>query len=107
MTLDPTTRQQIAQRIRIAQPLVNDVLLFGSQARGDARQDSDVDLLIVVPDEVDRRACGRQLQLALDGLGLGFDLVVLSETEFAALRASHGQLQRTVLREARDLLEAA
>lgn len=31
------------------------VLLYGSQARGDARQDSDVDLLILLPDNDDRQ----------------------------------------------------
>lgn len=31
------------------------VILFGSQARGDATPDSDVDFLVVMPDGIDRR----------------------------------------------------
>lgn len=37
------------------------VILFGSQARGDAGPDSDVDLLVVFDDKVDRR--GRQVEI--------------------------------------------
>ena len=48
------TRTRIDGHIRSAIPAVQDVLLFGSQARGDALPDSDVDLLIVVPEELHR-----------------------------------------------------
>jgi predicted nucleotidyltransferase len=38
---------------RIAEALEPEkIILFGSRARGDAREDSDADLLIVVPDGI-------------------------------------------------------
>jgi predicted nucleotidyltransferase len=41
----------VARIIRDAAPL--DIWLFGSRARGEARADSDLDLLAVLPDDAD------------------------------------------------------
>ena len=55
------------------------VILFGSQARGDAHEDSDIDLLIIVPDEIE----GTRHELGCRGLEkiwhlppIGIDLIV-------------------------------
>jgi predicted nucleotidyltransferase len=63
------------------QPL--QIWLFGSRARGDARDDSDWDLVVVVPntanpDVFDPRAPGRLLR---EG-GWGADIVVMAEADF-------------------------
>lgn len=54
------------------------IVLFGSRARGTARDDSDYDLVVVV----DRIHAGRQTQSsverALDGLPISMDVVVAS-----------------------------
>ncbi|AWN54201.1 nucleotidyltransferase domain-containing protein [Methylobacterium sp. 17Sr1-1] len=44
-------RPLVSRIIRHADPLV--IWLFGSRARGEARADSDWDLLVVLPDDVD------------------------------------------------------
>ncbi|MFZ4580947.1 MAG: nucleotidyltransferase domain-containing protein [Myxococcota bacterium] len=53
------------------------VVLFGSRARGDARPDSDLDLLVIVPDDVDPRLAGHAGYMALGAHKLAVDLVVL------------------------------
>ncbi|AFV76826.1 putative nucleotidyltransferase [Thermus oshimai JL-2] len=54
------------------------VILFGSRARGNARPESDYDLLVVVPEGVDKVAALRKVYLALASLQKGFavDVVV-------------------------------
>jgi len=47
--------QKMVERI-VAQFRPEKVILFGSQARGDAGPDSDVDLLVVMPVQGSKRA---------------------------------------------------
>ena len=76
------------------------IWLFGSQARGDAGQDSDFDLLLVVPDDADRQH--RKSELAyrvLRSLGRAFDVTVWRRTAFQEQSRSVTSLPATILRE--------
>jgi predicted nucleotidyltransferase len=97
----------VVERTRAIWPNVERVLLFGSRARGDARPDSDYDLLIVAPDLPTDTARTARLRLALRGLGASFDLMALTPAEFAALQASSAWQARELLATARDVLHAA
>jgi predicted nucleotidyltransferase len=46
MTIEEITERLRANRAQLDQYGVGEVLVFGSQARGDARVDSDVDLIV-------------------------------------------------------------
>jgi predicted nucleotidyltransferase len=59
------------------------IYLFGSQARGDANADSDVDLLIVEPSKLRRRHRGGDVASALTGFAAGFDLLFYTPEELA------------------------
>ena len=69
---------EAARRITAAAPGAR-VILFGSQARGEAGPDSDVDLLVVEPSVDDRFAEIVRLQRVLAPLRLPADVVVVSE----------------------------
>lgn len=61
------------------------IVLFGSQARGDARPDSDIDLLVVMPDGTHRRRAGQAMYEVLRtvrGRNRGVDIVVTTDSEF-------------------------
>jgi predicted nucleotidyltransferase len=73
------------------------VILFGSRARGDAHAESDVDLLVVMPDSWAgrrRRAAAVGILGALRDLPVAKDVVVTTPEEIAR----RGNLVGTVLR---------
>ncbi len=64
--LGPNVRSSIEQLVSLASPDL--IYLFGSRARGEFEPDSDLDLLIVVPDPVGhRRQRQSELRHALVG----------------------------------------
>ncbi|MCX5649840.1 MAG: reverse transcriptase domain-containing protein [Planctomycetota bacterium] len=80
------------------------VYLFGSEARGDAGEDSDIDLAVIVPDDaLPERASPRAAAEALWGLDRGADVVVFRESEFAARCSVVASLPWTIRREGRLL----
>jgi len=58
------------------------VILFGSYARGDAGDDSDLDLLIVEPCVTNRRDEMVRLRRLLRPFRVPVDVIVVSEAEF-------------------------
>lgn len=58
------------------------IILFGSYARGDAGEDSDVDIMVVEPDIPDPTSEYRRVREAIGSLGVGVDLLLYTEAEF-------------------------
>lgn len=83
------------------------VVLFGSHARGDARPDSDLDLLVVLPGTNRPRQESVVLSEALSGLGFPVDLVVVSTEDLARFRDSLGLVYRPALQEGVVIYERA
>jgi predicted nucleotidyltransferase len=97
---------EMAERIVLGfQPLR--VILFGSQARGDAGPESDVDLLVVLPDGSDRRASVVAILRILDDLPVCKDVVVTTPEEIARRGSLVGTVLRPALHEGRVLYERA
>lgn len=81
------------------------IILFGSHARGEAGTDSDVDLLVVVPLNRDRRTIRLGIRRALSGIGLPKDVVVVSPQEMDRYRECPGTIIRAALGEGKILYE--
>jgi uncharacterized protein len=82
------------------------IILFGSRARGDAREDSDVDLLIIEGEVRDRVAEMVRLTRVLKGLVLPVELVVISEAMFDDWADTPGTLYYEAKREGEVLYES-
>jgi len=81
------------------------VILFGSRARGDARLDSDIDLLVVADDPRPRslRACA--LYGALSDILVPMDILVYSPGEVKEWRNVLQAFVTTAVREGKILYE--
>lgn len=79
------------------------VVLFGSHARGDAREDSDIDFLVIEPKVIARRAETMRLRDVLRPLRLPVDVVVTSRDVYDKWAATPGTLYYEVFREGKVL----
>ena len=52
------------------------IILFGSQARGEARTDSDIDVLVIVRDEFDYGDLIQRTSAIVSALSLEYDVVI-------------------------------
>ena len=83
------------------------VVLFGSHARGTAHEDSDVDLLVVMPDGTDRRQAAVEIRRALGDLPVAKDIIVTTPDHIARRGHVIGTVLRPALREGTVLYERA
>jgi predicted nucleotidyltransferase len=73
--LDKSIIDKIIERIlKVIVP--EKVILFGSQARGDAHPESDYDILVIVDKIEDELKTERQLYKNMFGVGAGVDIIV-------------------------------
>lgn len=57
------------------------VLLFGSAARGEMHENSDIDLLVIVPSGLHRRRTAQNIYRNMVGMGFAADIVVITEDD--------------------------
>lgn len=99
----PESVQQAAERLHAARPNAT-IILFGSRARGDARPDSDVDFMVVLPEApASTRREMVMLSDLLRPLRVWADVLVVSAQRFREAAAVPGTLHHTVAREGKVL----
>ena len=83
------------------------IILFGSGAQGEGGPDSDADLLIVMPVTGSKRQQAVQIDLALEGIPIPIDLIVVTPDEIEKDRERTGTIIREAVREGKVLYERA
>jgi predicted nucleotidyltransferase len=95
--------------VSIIVPLVHPkrIILFGSAARGEMKDHSDLDVLVVVRNGTKRnRACDR-IHLSLWGFGFPKDIVVVTEGDVALHAGNPYTFIHSALKDGKELYRAA
>ena len=96
--------QEITRRIReVSDP--EQIILFGSYARGDAGPDSDMDVLVIENGVVSPRQASTRLRRNLRGLPVGIDVIVATPEIIRRYAHSIGMICRPALDERKVLYE--
>ncbi len=82
------------------------IVLFGSAARGDMSKQSDIDLLIIVPDGIDKVKAAWTIYPLLSDLGIGVDLVFAHEQEIAQKSDDRNLIYYSALQDGREIYAA-
>jgi len=97
--------QILAELVRRIVESVNPlrIILFGSAARGRMGPDSDLDVLITMPDGVHRRQTAQKAYMSLYGLGAAKDLVVATESDIHSYSDNPSLVLYPAIREGKEI----
>lgn len=105
MLSNPKAIESLVQKIvEVVHPLR--IILFGSYSRGKAEPESDIDLLVVMPEGVHCRRTAQQLYRQIRGLGVPFDILVTTPGTLEKHKDNIGMIYRTVLKEGKEIYAA-
>ena len=104
----PPTPQAIEELVRRIVEVVHPqrIILFGSAARGDMRPDSDIDVLVVMPEGVHRRRTAQELHERLFGFLMPVDILVTTPADLEKHKDNLGLVYHRILREGREIYAA-
>ncbi len=83
------------------------IILFGSQATGRATPESDIDLLVVLPQVVSRRQAAVAMRRSLADLPIGKDIIVSTPEDIAHRGYIIGTVLHQAITEGKVLYEQA
>jgi predicted nucleotidyltransferase len=82
------------------------IILFGSAAREEMSRNSDLDLLIVMPEGTNRRRTSQRIFQALRGIGVSKDIIVVTEKDVAEHGSNPSLVLKPAIEEGRELYAA-
>jgi predicted nucleotidyltransferase len=83
------------------------VIVFGSYARGEADEGSDLDLMVVEPEVPDKASEYLKLKAAIGRIGVGVDLLLFPEEEFQRRSQVPGTAPYWAIKDGKVLHDAA
>jgi predicted nucleotidyltransferase len=105
MLNEQTLQQAVDRIVAAAQP--SRVIVFGSYGRGDATEDSDLDLMVIAPEVENKYEEMIRLNRVVGNVGTGVDLLVYSEKEYQRRSQVPGTVLYWARKEGRVLYETA
>lgn len=103
-SIDDGLMDEIVRRI-VATVHPHKIVLFGSRARGDARANSDIDLLVIADSSEPRHRRSRPLYGALRDIRVPIDIVVYTPDEVHEWSEVRQAFVTTAVREGKPLYE--
>ena len=94
---------EAGRRLSRAAPPGTRVILFGSHARGEAGEHSDLDFLVIEPELENAASESVRLRRTLRGLVLAADVIVVSQQHAGEWQDVRGSLVHAALAEGRQL----
>lgn len=106
MTVSETIFSEATRRI-VEQFHPVKVILFGSHARGEADERSDIDLIVLCESFTDRYELEARMYAAMRGIPYPVDLIVFTPEEFEVERTMVGTVACPAAREGKVVYERA
>ncbi len=102
--IDEAVIEEAGRRLLQAVPAGARVILFGSRARGEAGEHSDLDLLVIEPVVENAARESVRLRRTLRGMLVPADVIVVSEESVREWRDVYGTVINAALDEGRELV---
>jgi predicted nucleotidyltransferase len=97
MTGEPHISELIRRIVDAVHP--DEIILFGSAARGTSNAESDLDVLVIMPDGSHRRQAMNKIYKGLLGSALPVDIVVATQNDITRYGQTPGLVYRRALEE--------
>ena len=82
------------------------IILFGSASKGEFKIDSDIDVLVVMPDGVHRRRTAQLLYRKIIGVDYPFDILVSTPSDLEKHKDNVGLIYQNILKEGKEVYAA-
>ena len=101
---DDLVKEVVKRILSVVVPL--QIVLFGSAARGTMKPDSDLDLLVIVPNGRHRRKTSIEVFKALRGIGFPKDIIVVTENDVKSFGDNPSLIIKPALEEGKVIYDS-
>ncbi|MDI6809285.1 MAG: nucleotidyltransferase domain-containing protein [Candidatus Eisenbacteria bacterium] len=104
LQLESILKETVQRILSVVKP--TKVMFFGSASRGEMHENSDIDILVIVPSGTHRRKTAQKIYRNLIGLGFAVDVVVVTEDDIRQFGNNQGMVIHPALTEGKILYAA-